>query len=104
MMRVTLSLDGPGDLSGLANALAAGDPSIAGEPGPDGTHVIHIGLSGVAPLFNAVTSFVVHQSGDVTVVIRSDTGAEARVDRAVATNPFELLMAVNLFNPPVGLG
>lgn len=38
------------------------------------------------------------------MVIRNDTGAEARVDRRVARNPFEVLMAVNLFNPPVGLG
>jgi len=103
-MRVTLSLDGPGDLSGLANALAAADPPIAGEPGPDGSYIIQIGLSGVAPMFNAVIPFVVHQTVEVAVVIRSDTGAEARVDRQVATNPFEVLMAVNLFNPPVGLG
>lgn len=56
-MRVTLSLDGPGDLSGLADALAAGDPPIAAEPGPDGTYTIQIGLSGVAPLFNEVIPF-----------------------------------------------
>jgi hypothetical protein len=103
-MRVTLSVEGPGDLSDLASALAAVQPPITGEPGPGGTYVIQIGLSGVAPMFNAVTGFVVHQSSEIAVVIRGDTGAEARVDRRVAGNPFEILMAVNLFNPPVGLG
>ncbi|MGN9908255.1 hypothetical protein ACTMTJ_11995 [Phytohabitans sp. LJ34] len=103
-MRVTLSPDGPGDLSALADALAAADPPIAAEPAADGAYTIHIGLSGVAPLFNAVTSFVVRQTADTAVLIRSDTGAEARVDRRVATDPFEVLMAVSLFNPPVGLG
>jgi hypothetical protein len=103
-MRLVLSIEGSAELSDLTTALAAAEQPITGEPSPDGTYVIHIGLSGVVPLFNAVSSLVARHTSAVTVVVQGESGAEARVDRQVATNPFELLMAVNLFNPPVGLG
>lgn len=110
-MLLKISLDGPGassealtDLARLANAELANSELPSEQVAADGTYELRIGPAAIATLFNLVTRFLRGRSADFTVVIRDDAGNRAQLDRQTVSDPLQLLSALVLFNPPVGLG